>query len=158
MKDISKYKRIHCLGIGGIGLSAVAEILADNGHIVSGTDMQMSDVTRHLESKGIKVYYEHKPENVNGADLIVYSNAVSNENPEMVRARECGIPCMSRAEVLGMLMCNYDNSIAICGTHGKTTVTSMTSLILRNAGLKPTILVGGNLPQINGNVEIGENR
>ena len=155
MSDFSDYKRVHCLGIGGIGLSAVAEILADNGHVVSGTDLKPSDITRHLESIGMKIYYEHKPENVEGVDAIVYSAAVSDENPELVRAKELGIPLFSRAEVLGMIMKKYENSIAICGTHGKTTVTSMTSLILRNADYKPTILVGGNLPQINGNVEIG---
>ena len=154
--DFTQYKRIHCLGIGGIGLSAVAEILADNGHIVTGTDIKPSEVTRHLESKGIKVYSSHEPENVEGVDAIVYSAAVSDENPEVVRAHELGIPLFSRAQVLGAIMDRYENSVAICGTHGKTTVTSMTSLILRNANYKPTILVGGNLPQIHGNVEIGE--
>ena len=153
--DFSKYKRVHCLGIGGIGLSAVAEILADRGHIVSGTDINPSKVTRHLECQGIKVFTKHEPENVEGVDAIVYSAAVSDENPEVVRARELGIPMFSRAEVLGMIMGDYGHSVAICGTHGKTTVTSMTSLILRNADYRPTILVGGNLPQINGNVEIG---
>ena len=157
MVEIDNYKRIHCLGIGGIGLSAVAEILKDNGHIVSGSDIKCSDVTTHLESIGINVFYKHEASNVEGVDAIVYSAAVSDENPEVVRARELGIPLFSRAEVLGMLMENYSNSIAICGTHGKTTVTSMTSLILRNVKYKPTILVGGNLPEINGNVEIGSN-
>lgn len=155
--DFTKYKRIHCLGIGGIGLSAVAEILADNGHIVSGTDIKPSDVTRHLESKGIKVFTSHEPENVEGVDAIVYSAAVSDENPEVIRGKELGIPLFSRAQVLGAIMENYEHAVAICGTHGKTTVTSMTSLILRNAEYKPTILVGGNLPQIHGNVEIGCN-
>ena len=156
MTDLAKFKKIHCLGIGGIGLSAVAEILAYNGHIVSGTDMNPSEVTEHLEETGIKVYYKHEPENVEGVDAIVYSAAVSDDNPEVIRAKELGLPLFSRAEVLGMIMKNYDNSVAICGTHGKTTVTSMTSLILRNAEYRPTILVGGNLPQINGNVEIGD--
>lgn len=157
MVEIDKYKRIHCLGIGGIGLSAVAEILKDNGHIVTGTDIKTSEVTEHLQSVGIRVYPEHVSENVENVDAVVYSAAVSDENPEVVRARELGIPLFSRAEVLGMIMENYENSVAICGTHGKTTVTSMTSLILRNACYKPTILVGGNLPEINGNVEIGSN-
>lgn len=157
MVEIDKYKRIHCLGIGGIGLSAVAEILKDNGHTVTGTDIKVSEVTEHLESIGIKVFREHVAENVENVDAVVYSAAVSDENPEVVRARELGIPLFSRAEVLGMLMENYRSSIAICGTHGKTTVTSMTSLILRNAEYRPTILVGGNLPEINGNVEIGSN-
>lgn len=155
MVDFSQYKKVHCLGIGGIGLSAVAEILADNGHTVSGTDLKPSEITANLERKGMKIFYSHEPENVEGVDAIVYSAAVSDENPEVVRAKELGIPLFSRAQVLGMLMDKYQNSIAICGTHGKTTVTSMTSLILRNAEYKPTILVGGNLEQINGNVEIG---
>ena len=103
------------------------------------------------------MFREHVAENVDNVDAVVYSAAVSDENPEVVRARELGIPLFSRAEVLGMLMENYRSSIAICGTHGKTTVTSMTSLILRNAEYRPTILVGGNLPEINGNVEIGSN-
>ena len=153
--DFTQYKRVHCLGIGGIGLSAVAEILLDRGYIVSGTDINPSKVTRHLECLGIKVFTSHEPENVENVDAIVYSAAVSDENPEVIRARQLGLPMFSRAEVLGMLMDDYKNSVAICGTHGKTTVTSMTSLILRNAQYKPTILVGGNLPQINGNVEIG---
>ena len=124
---------------------------------MSGTDLNETDVTRHLESVGIRVVYEHRADNVDGVDAVVYSAAVSAEKPEMVRAKELGIPCFSRAEVLGMIMEHYKNSVAICGTHGKTTVTSMTSLILRNAKYKPTILVGGNLDEINGNVEIGEN-
>lgn len=156
--DFSKYKHVHCLGIGGIGLSAVAEILLDRGYVVSGTDIHPSKVTRHLEYLGIKVFTEHKPENVEGIDAIVYSAAVSDENPEVIRAKQLGIPLFSRAEVLGMIMDDYENSVAICGTHGKTTVTSMTSLILRNAKYRPTILVGGNLPQINGNVEIGSTK
>ena len=156
--DCSQDNRIHCLGIGGIGLSAVAEILADNGHIVTGTDINPSSVTRHLEDKGIKVYPTHEPENVEGVDAIVYSAAVSDENPEVIRAKELGIPLFSRAQVLGMIMDRYTNAVAICGTHGKTTVTSMTSLILRNAKYKPTILVGGIIPELHGNVEIGENK
>lgn len=156
MADISKYKRIHCLGIGGVGLSAVAEILHDNGHIVSGTDINKSQITDNLISKGIKIYYEHKAENVDNVDAVVYSNAVSDTNPEIVRAKQRRLPIFSRAEVLGMLMSKYKHSVAVCGTHGKTTVTSMTSLILRNAKLKPTILVGGNVEEINGNVEIGQ--
>ncbi|MBP3895798.1 MAG: UDP-N-acetylmuramate--L-alanine ligase, partial [Mogibacterium sp.] len=157
MTDISKYKKIHCLGIGGIGLSAVAEILNDRGFIVSGTDINPGKVTDHLQSIGIKIYSSHEPENVDDVDAIVYSAAVSDENPEVVRARELGLPLFSRAQVLGMIMDDYEHSIAICGTHGKTTVTSMTSLILRNADFKPTILVGGELHQIHGNVEIGGN-
>lgn len=155
MIGLSKYKRIHCLGIGGVGLSAIAEILLDQGHIVSGSDMNRSQITQKLEEKGIKVYYNHASENVMNAELVVYSAAVSADNPEMTMAEKLRIPRISRAEILGELMANYKRSIAICGTHGKTTVTSMTSLILKNADYSPTILVGGNLEEINGNVEIG---
>ena len=157
MADISKFKRIHCLGIGGVGLSAVAEILQDNGHVVSGTDINKSEITNHLRDNGIKIYYEHKAENVDCVDAVVYSNAVPETNPEIIRAKEHRIPIFSRAEVLGMIMNSYKHSVAVCGTHGKTTVTSMTSLILRNAKYNPTILVGGNVEEIKGNVEIGDN-
>ena len=122
MADISKFKRIHCLGIGGVGLSAVAEILQDNGHVVSGTDINKSEITNHLRDNGIKIYYEHKAENVDCVDAVVYSNAVPETNPEIVRAKERRIPIFSRAEVLGMIMNNYKHSVAVCGTHGKTTV------------------------------------
>lgn len=155
MTDISQYKRIHCLGIGGVGLSAIAEILADRGHIVSGTDIHPSPITEHLEEKGITIFTEHLAENVETVDAVVYSAAIPETNPEIIRAKERGIEIFSRAQVLGMLMDQYENSIAVCGTHGKTTVTSMTSLILRNADYKPTILVGGNVEEIKGNVEIG---
>ena len=121
MADISKFKRIHCLGIGGVGLSAVAEILQDNGHVVSGTDINRSDITDHLNRIGIKVFYEHKAENVDDVDAIVYSNAVSDTNPEIVRAKERRIPIYSRAEVLGMIMSNYKHSIAVCGSNCRYT-------------------------------------
>lgn len=155
MLDIRKYKHIHCIGIGGIGLSAIAEILANRGYEVSGSDMKLSNVTAHLESKGIKVYQGHDAANIKGVDLIVYSAAVSPENPELVAARAQGITAVTRAEALGALMSDYPTSIAISGTHGKTTTTSMVSLILDSANTDPTILVGGNLPEYNGNVKIG---
>ncbi|MGN1349475.1 MAG: UDP-N-acetylmuramate--L-alanine ligase [Anaerovoracaceae bacterium] len=155
MLDIKNHKHIHCIGIGGIGLSAVAEVFHSRGYTVSGSDMKMSDVTQHLISKGITVYEGHAAENIAGADLLVYSAAVSPENPEIIAAREAGIPLATRAEALGALMQDYATSIAVSGTHGKTTTTSMVSLILEHAGTDPTILVGGNLPEFNGNAKIG---
>lgn len=155
MIDIAKYKNIHCIGIGGIGLSAIAEILLDRGYNVSGSDMKESDMTALLESKGAKIYIGHRKENVEDVDLVVYSAAVSAENPEIVRAKERGVECVSRAVMLGALMSEYEKSIAISGTHGKTTTTSMVSLILDKAKLEPTILVGGNLAEIGGNVKVG---
>ena len=156
MVNLSEYKNIHCIGIGGIGLSAIAEILVSRGYNVSGSDMKESDITHKLENKGAKIYIGHRAENVEDADLIVYSAAIAEENPEIIRAREKNIPMKSRAEILGTLMDEFPKSIAISGTHGKTTTTSMVSLILEHAGLDPTILLGGNLAEIRGNVKVGD--
>lgn len=156
MISLSDYKNIHCIGIGGVGVSAIAEILLSRGYHVSGSDMKQSDLTDRLAADGVKVYIGHSAENVEDADLIVYSAAIAEENPEVIRAREKHIPLASRAEVLGVLMDDFKNSIAICGTHGKTTTTSMVSLILDHAKLDPTILVGGNLAEIGGNVRVGQ--
>lgn len=155
MLNINDYKHIHCIGIGGIGLSAVAEICKSRGFNVSGSDMKTSDMTDHLIEQGITVHIGHAAENINGADLVVYSAAVSPENPEIVAAKENGIQLATRAEALGALMHDYSTSIAVSGTHGKTTTTSMVSLILEHAGTDPTILIGGNLPEFNGNAKIG---
>ena len=155
MINLSAYKNIHCIGIGGVGVSAIAEILLARGYNVSGSDMKQSDLTDRLAADGVKIYIGHSAENVEDADLIVYSAAIAEENPEVIRAREKNIPLASRAEVLGVLMDDFKNSIAISGTHGKTTTTSMVSLILENAQLEPTILVGGNLAEIGGNVKVG---
>ncbi len=158
MINLSEYKNIHCIGIGGIGLSAIAEILISRGCHVSGSDMKRSDITDNLEKHGVKIYIGHRAENVENADLIVYSAAIAEENPEIIRAREKNIPLAGRAEILGVLMDDFENSIAISGTHGKTTTTSMVSLILEQAKLEPTILVGGNLAEIGGNVKVGHSK
>ena len=158
MIDLSKYKKIHCIGIGGIGLSAIAEILLSRGYEVSGSDMKESGETARLASKGARVFLGHRAENADQADLLVYSSAVGRDNPEMKRAEERGIPVLSRAQMLGLLMKEYENSVAVSGTHGKTTTTSMVSLILDRAEMEPTILVGGNLAEIGGNVKVGHSR
>ena len=158
MIDLSQYKKIHCIGIGGIGLSAIAEILLSRGYEVSGSDMKESAETARLASKGARVFIGHRAENADEADLLVFSAAVGQDNPEMKRAEERGIPILSRAQMLGLLMQEYENSIAVSGTHGKTTTTSMVSLILDRAKLEPTILVGGNLAEIGGNVKVGHSR
>ncbi|MBQ1490070.1 MAG: UDP-N-acetylmuramate--L-alanine ligase [Eubacterium sp.] len=155
MIDLKNYKNIHCIGIGGIGLSAIAEILLSRGYHVSGSDMKESDITRRLAERGAVIYKGHFASNVEDADLIVYSAAIAEENPEIIRARELGIPLASRAEILGLLMDEYGLGIAISGTHGKTTTTSMVSLVLARAGLDPTILVGGQMDEIGGNVRVG---
>ncbi len=155
MVDLTKYKNIHCIGIGGIGVSALAEIMVSRGYQVSGSDMKESAITDHLASMGVKIHIGHRAENVENADLIVYSAAIAETNPEVVRAKELGIPMIPRAELLGTLMNEHKNSIAVSGTHGKTTTTSMISLIIRNAAMDPTIVVGGELAEIGGNVRVG---
>ncbi|MDR1573343.1 MAG: UDP-N-acetylmuramate--L-alanine ligase [Clostridiales Family XIII bacterium] len=155
MSVFSGKKHVHCVGVGGIGLSAVAEILLTKGFKVSGSDMKESEITDRLIGRGAAIYLGHRAKNITGADLIVYSAAVSPANPELVSAAEAGVKAVTRAEALGALMADYENSVAIAGTHGKTTTTSMISLILKAAGRAPTILVGGNLSEIGGNVEAG---
>lgn len=155
MLNFKDHRNIHCIGIGGIGLSAIAEILLSRGYSVSGSDMKDSDIIDKLRKMGASVYIGHRAENVENADLIVYSLAVAEENPEIIRAREKNITLASRAEVLGVLMDEFEQSIAISGTHGKTTTTSMVSLILEHAGLDPTILVGGTLSELCGNCKVG---
>ena len=157
MINLPDYKKIHCIGIGGIGLSAVAEILLSRGYEVSGSDMRESDITEKLINDGADIYLGHRAKNVDGKELVIYSAAVGRDNPELARAEELGIPAITRAQALGALMEGYENSIAISGTHGKTTTTSMVSLILKNAKKEPTILIGGNLSEINGNVYVGQN-
>ena len=156
MIDLNNHKKIHCIGIGGIGLSAIAEILLNKGFQVTGSDMKESEITDRLIRDGACIFLGHRSKNVEGADLVVYSAAVGLDNPELQRAAQLGIPAITRAEMLGLLMKDHENSIAIAGTHGKTTTTSMVSLILEDAGRQPTILVGGNLEKINGNVQVGE--
>ncbi|MFR2531916.1 MAG: UDP-N-acetylmuramate--L-alanine ligase, partial [Anaerovoracaceae bacterium] len=158
MINLKDYKSIHCIGIGGIGLSAIGEILLSRGYEVTGSDMKESEITSNLSAKGAKIFIGHRAENVANADLIVYSSAVGADNPELLEAARRNIPAITRAQMLGILMEGYENSIAISGTHGKTTTTSMVSLILEKAKFEPTILVGGNLSEIGGNVKVGHGK
>jgi len=156
--NLKDYKHIHFVGIGGIGVSALAEIAHSQGLVVTGSDMKSSEVTDLLEKNGIKVFIGHDSANVQDADILVYSTAVSLENPELVCAKEMGIPILTRAEALGAIMEHYPTSIAVSGTHGKTTTTSMVSLILKRAKLDPTILVGGILNEFQSNVVVGNSK
>lgn len=153
--DLKNYKHVHCVGIGGIGLSAIAEILISRGYRVSGSDIKENAVTAHLEALGAKIFLQHSEENLGDTDLLIYSAAVSMENPELAKAKESGITLLTRAEALGIVMADYDISVAVSGTHGKTTTTSMISLMLENANVSPTILVGGILSELKGNVKVG---
>ncbi|MFT9497596.1 UDP-N-acetylmuramate--L-alanine ligase [Anaerosolibacter sp.] len=149
-------KHVHFIGIGGISMSAIAELLLSFNYRISGSDMHASKITDKLRDKGADIHIGHSSDNVPVCDLVVYTAAVKSDNPELKRAGELGIPVIDRAEMLGLLMKKFSNSIAISGTHGKTTTTSMVSLILEHSGFQPTILVGGELDEIGGNIKIGE--
>ena len=147
---------VHFMGIGGISMSGLAEILLEEGFTISGSDSKESDLTRTLEAKGVKVYYKQVASNISAdMDLIVYTAAISADNEEFVAAKEANIPMLSRAELLGQIMDNYQNSIAVAGTHGKTTTTSMISQLLLESEADPTITVGGILDAIGGNLRVG---
>ncbi|MBR2062380.1 MAG: UDP-N-acetylmuramate--L-alanine ligase, partial [Anaerotignum sp.] len=156
MTTFKKEQHIYFIGIGGISMSGLAEILIDRGCIVSGTDIKETPVTKHLQSLGIQINFGHKAENItDDVDLVVYTAAIHPDNPELIAANEKGIPLMDRAHLLGEIMGEYANSIAVSGTHGKTTTTSMVSEILLAAETDPTITVGGILPTIGSNLKIG---
>ena len=148
--------KIHFIGIGGISMSALAEICLNKGYDVSGSDMSKSTMTDKLASQGAKIYIGQKKENiVDGLDMVVYTAAIHPDNEELMAAKEKNILTINRAAFLGQIMREYKNSIAVAGTHGKTSTTSMLSTIFGCADLDPTILVGGNLKSIGGNVKIG---
>ncbi len=155
INPLSTTKHIHLIGIGGIGVSGLAEMMLSRGYSVSGSDMKTSVITERLAQKGARIYTGHAAEQVAGADLIVYSAAVRDDNPELQQAQALGITAVNRAEMLGMLMQEYHNSLAIAGTHGKTTTTSMISVILEKGGLDPTMLIGGDIREIKGNAKAG---
>ena len=148
--------RVHFIGIGGISMSGLAEILLDRGFKVSGSDRAPSELTQILENKGVKVYYGQVAGNItDDIDLVVYSAAIREDNEEYAEAVRRGIPMLTRAQLLGQIMKNYKVSVAVAGTHGKTTTTSMITDILLSADLDPTISVGGMLKEIGGNIRIG---
>ena len=152
---IENKERIHLIGIGGVSMNSLAELLLSKGVPVSGSDRLRTDVTARLEALGAAITYEHRPENVEGASLIVRTAAVHDENPEIVRAHELGIPVMERAEAWGHIMRDYDNVVCLSGTHGKTTSTSMMTMMTIEAQMDPTVMVGSNLPAIGGTLRIG---
>ena len=147
---------IHFIGIGGISMSGLAEILLEEDFRISGSDAKASPLTRSLEEKGAVIHYGQRASNItDDIDVVVYTAAIHPDNPEFACAREKNIPMLTRAELLGQIMRNYDTPIAISGTHGKTTTTSMVSHILLEGDCDPTISVGGILPAIGGNIRVG---
>ncbi|HKM03300.1 MAG TPA: UDP-N-acetylmuramate--L-alanine ligase [Lachnospiraceae bacterium] len=155
--DFNKPLHVHFIGIGGISMSGLAEILLAQSFPISGSDTKKSPLTLGLEEKGAKIFYGQRPSNIeDDVELVVYTAAIHPDNPEFIAVKEKGIPSLSRAELLGQIMKNYDTPIAISGTHGKTTTTSMISQILLSHNVDPTLSIGGILKSINGNIRVGK--
>ena len=160
MNDISKVlktvKTIHFIGIGGSGMCPLAEILHSKGYTLQGSDNNESSIVDRIRKMGIKVMMGQRAENIEGAEMVVYSAAISKENPELKAALESGIPTFQRAELLGEVSRQFTNCIGICGTHGKTTVTSLTVQTMIEAGLDPSAVIGGKLPLTNSYGRVGQ--
>jgi UDP-N-acetylmuramate--alanine ligase len=154
---LEQARRIHFIGIGGIGMSGIAELLVNLGYDVSGSDMQQTDITNRLTAIGAQIFYEHDARHVDDAEVVVYSSAVRASNPEMQAARERGLAIVPRAELLAELM-RLREGIAIAGAHGKTTTTSMVALILEVAGLDPTAVIGGRVNSFGSNARLGRGK
>ena len=154
--DFNKPLHIHFIGIGGISMSGLAEILLKENFPISGSDSRKSELTVHLEILGATVRIGQRASNItDDIELVVYTAAIHEDNPEFACARHKGLPMLTRAELLGQIMKNYEIPVAVSGTHGKTTTTSMISHILLEADADPTISVGGILPAIHGNIRVG---
>ena len=153
---LNHIKRIHFIGIGGSGMCPLAEILRSEGFELSGSDMNEGETLDRIKSYGIPVYMGHAAENIKGAELVVYSAAIKETNPERKAAAEQGIPCIERSVMLGVVTRRYKRSIAVSGTHGKTTTTAMLSQILIGSGFDPSAIIGGKLPFIGGNSYVGQ--
>lgn len=154
--SLKKYKRIHMVGIGGTSMSGIAEILKQWGFIISGSDITQSEITDKLTANGIPVTIGHDPSSINGTDLVIYSAAIKQDDPELVRAQDLGIPTLERKRILGEITKAFRNTICVSGTHGKTTTTSMVAMCFLELNLDPTIQIGANLNAINGNNRVGK--
>ena len=149
-----KVRNIHFIGIGGSGMNGIAQVLLNLGFNVSGSDLKETQTVKNLKEMGAKITIGHKPENVIGADVVVYSSAVKEDNPEIKKAKELGIPTIPRGEMLAELM-RFKYGIAIAGSHGKTTTTSMVGYILGKTGFDPTVVIGGKLEAYGSNAKLG---
>ena len=150
-----QFKKIHFVGIGGIGMSGIAEVLKNMGYKITGSDIKESETVKRLKKLGIKVFIGHSKENIDETDVVVFSSAVKPDNPEIVKAKSLGIPVIPRAEMLAEL-CRLKYSILVAGAHGKTTTTSLIATVLSDAGFDPTVVVGGKLKSIGTNARLGQ--
>ncbi|EPY0568031.1 UDP-N-acetylmuramate--L-alanine ligase [Proteus mirabilis] len=155
--EMRKVRHIHFVGIGGAGMGGIAEVLANEGYAISGSDLAPNVVTQQLVALGATIYFNHRPENIRDASVVVVSTAISADNPEIIAAREARIPVIRRAEMLAELM-RYRHGVAIAGTHGKTTTTAMTSNIYAQAGLDPTFVNGGLVKSAGTHARLGCSR
>ena len=154
--DFNKKIRIFFIGIGGISMSGMAELLHNEGFMISGSDSLSNNITKHLESLGITIFYGQDAKNITkDFDLVVYTAAIHPDNPEFKQAEALGIPMLNRAQLVGQVMRNYNTSVAVSGTHGKTTTTSILSMMMLEGNMDPTISVGGVLEAIHGNIRLG---
>ena len=153
---LDQVKRIHFIGIGGSGMCPLAEILHHEDFTLTGSDMNESDTLERIRSYGIPVAMGHRAENIGDAQLVVYTAAVKNDNPELLAAEEKGIPTVERSVMLGIVTRRYQNSIAVSGTHGKTTTTAMITQVCIDGGKDPSAIIGGKLPYIGGNGRVGK--
>jgi len=155
--EMRRVKRIHFVGIGGAGMCGIAEVLLNLGYVVSGSDLKASPSTARLQRLGASIAFGHEGERIGGCDVVVVSSAVNSDNPEVIAARELRIPVVPRAEMLAELM-RYRHGIAVAGTHGKTTTTSLITSIFAEAGLDPTFVIGGLVNSAGTNAALGESR
>lgn len=157
--NFNKPANVHFIGIGGISMSGLAELLHSKGFTITGSDSHDTAITEHLETLGIRIEYIQKAANIpDNTDLVVYTAAISEDNPEYVEAKRRGLPMLVRADMIGQIMKNYSNAIAVAGTHGKTTTTSLLTHIYVDGDMDPTVSVGATLDIIGGNVRIGQSK
>ncbi len=155
LQPMRRIRRVHFVGIGGVGMNGIAEVLVNQGFDVSGSDLQESRTTKHLRSLGAKIFIGHKAEQVGGVDVLVASTAIPADNPEVAAARDARIPVVPRAEMLAELM-RFKRGIAVAGTHGKTTTTSLAASVLAEAGVDPTFVIGGVVNAWGSNARLGQ--
>lgn len=155
--EMRRIKTVHFVGIGGAGMCGIAEVLLNQGYAITGSDIKATPVTERLQAMGAGIFIGHRAENISASDVVVYSSAVHSDNPELLQARLDGKPTIPRAEMLGELM-RYRHSVAIAGTHGKTTTTSLVASVFAEASLAPTFVIGGRLNSAGTNAGLGESR